>query len=87
MADYNLRFQQTTTAELLLEAYYQPAPRNRRHFMRAADILSDLQQRVRGNDRPNMQQLLMALKAQHYEYGAVAGQRGWYARRIEQAST
>ena len=87
MADYNERFLTATTAELLLEAHYEPAPRQKEHFMRAVDILADLVQYAHGNDRPNMQQLLMALKAQHYEYGAVAGQRGWYARRIEQAST
>ena len=80
MADYNLRFQQTTTAELLLETYYEPAPRQKRNFVRAVDILENLQQHARGTDRPNMQQLLRALKAQRYEYGAIAGLRGWYAK-------
>ena len=83
MADYNLRFQSTSTAELLLEAYYKPAPRAKTNFLRAVDILDDLQRRVRGSDRPTMPQLLRALKAQHYDYGALNGQRGWYAQKRE----
>ena len=83
MADYNERFLTATTAELLLEAHYEPAPRQKEHFMRAVDILADLVQYAHGNDRPNMQQLLMALKAQHFAYGAVSGQRGWYVARRE----
>jgi predicted P-loop ATPase len=83
MADYNLRFQSTTTAELLLEAYYRPAPRAKTNFLRAVDILDDLQRRVRGSDRPTMPQLLRALKAQRYDYGALNGQRGWYGQKRE----
>ena len=83
MADYNLRFQSTTTAELLLEAYYKPAPRAKTNFLRAVDILDDLQRRVRGSDRPTMPQLLRALKAQRYDYGALNGLRGWYAQKRE----
>jgi len=83
MAGYNLRFQSATTAELLLEAYYKPAPRAKAHFLRAVDILDDLQRRVRGSDRPTMPQLLRALKAQRYDYGALNGQRGWYAQKRE----
>ena len=83
MADYNLRFQSTSTVELLLEACYKPAPRSKDNFLRAIDILNDLQHRVRGTDRPTMPQLLRALKAQNYDYGALNGQRGWYAQKRE----
>ena len=83
MEDYNQRFQNTSTAEILLSSYYQPAARQKNHFMRAVDILADLQQRTRGSDRPNMQRLVKALKAQHFEYGALDGQRGWYAVKRE----
>ena len=83
MAGYNLRFQSATTAELLLEAYYRPAPRAKANFLRAVDILDDLQRRVRGSDRPTMPQLLRALKAQRYDYGALNGLRGWYAQKRE----
>ena len=83
MEDYNQRFQNTSTAEILLTSYYQPAAPQKDHFMRAVDILDDLQQRTRGSDRPNMQRLVKALKAQHFEYGAIDGQRGWYAVKRE----
>jgi hypothetical protein len=65
-----------------LGSYYEPAPRQQENFVRAVDILADLQQRVKGSDRPNMARLVKALKAAHYEYGAINGVRGWYARRL-----
>ena len=45
--------------------------------------LDDLQRRIRGSDRPTMPQLLRALKARRYDYGALNGQRGWYAQKRE----
>ena len=83
MEEHNQRFQNTSTAEILLTSYYRPAARQKQHFMRAVDILADLQRRTRGSDRPNMQRLVKALKAQHFEYGAMDGQRGWYAVKRE----
>ena len=82
MEEYNVQFQNCSTAEILLASYYRPAPRKKAYFMRAVDILTDLQQRIRGADRPNMQRLVTALKAQHFEYGAMDGQRGWYVTRV-----
>jgi len=79
MEAHNSAFQNTSTAEILLTSYYTPAPRQKAHFVRAVDILKELQQHTRGSDRPNMQRLVKALKAQHFEYGAIDGQRGWYA--------
>ena len=46
-------------------------------------MLKEIQDQFHGTDRPNMTQLLRALKAQHFEYGAIAGQRGWYAVKLE----
>jgi len=83
MEQYNARFQDTPTTELLLEANYRPAERSKEHFLRAADILADLQERTRGADRPNMKQLTRALKTLRYEYGAMDGVRGWYAERVD----
>ena len=49
---------------------YAPASRSQQNFIRAVDILADLQQHAKGSDRPNMSRLVKALKAAHYEYGA-----------------
>ena len=46
------------------------------------EILSDLLKVAHGNERPNMKQLVNALKAARYEYGAIHGVRGWYAKRV-----
>lgn len=83
LEEHNQHFQNTSTAEILLTSYYEPAARQKEHFVRAVDILQDLQQRTLGSDRPNMQRLVKALKAQHFEYGAYDGQRGWYAVKRE----
>ena len=82
MQRHNEQFQNLSTADILLSTYYVPAPRSQQNFMRAVDILADLQQCVKGSDRPNMSRLVKALKAAHFEYGARLGVRGWYARRL-----
>jgi predicted P-loop ATPase len=82
MVSYNSQFVSTTTCELLLETYFRPAKRHKDNFMKAVDILTQLQKKVRGSDRPNMKQLTSALKAAHYEYGAIHGIRGWYAEKV-----
>ena len=82
MQRHNEQFQNLSTADILLSTYYVPAPRSQQNFMRAVDILADLQQCVKGSDRPNMSRLVKALKAAHFEYGARQGVRGWYARRL-----
>ncbi|MBQ8486425.1 MAG: hypothetical protein IJ533_02115 [Prevotella sp.] len=81
MQQHNEQFQNLSTTEILLASYYQVATRSKNHFIRAIDILTDLQTKSRGADRPNMAQLLKALKAGHYEYGAQGGVRGWYAEK------
>ena len=82
MQRHNEQFQNLSTADILLSTYYAPASRSQQNFIRAVDILADLQQHAKGSDRPNMSRLVKALKAAHYEYGARQGVRGWYARRL-----
>ena len=82
MTEHNQLYASASTTEILLSSYYRPAPRCKDSFIKAVDILDDLQQRTRGSDRPNMMQLVKALKAQHYEYGAIDGVRGWYAVKV-----
>ncbi len=81
MEQHNQQFMSLSTADILLTTYYEPAPRSQQHFVRAVDILADLQQHVKGADRPNMARLLKALKAAHFEYGAIDGVLGWYAKK------
>ena len=82
MQRHNEQFQNLSTADILLSTYYAPASRSQQNFVRAVDILADLQQHAKGSDRPNMARLVKALKAANYEYGARQGVRGWYARRL-----
>ena len=81
MQEHNQQFIATSAAEILLTAYYEPAPRSKQYFVRATDMLNDLQSHIKGSDRPNMTRLLKALKAAHFEHGAMKGTRGWYARK------
>lgn len=46
------------TTDILLSTYYVPASRSQQNFVRAVDILADLQQRAKGSDRPNMSRLV-----------------------------
>ena len=82
MQEHNSQFVSMSATEVLLTSYFQPAPRRKEYFMRAVDILNQLQERTKGADRPNMTRLTRALKASRFEYGAYNGQRGWYAREI-----
>ncbi len=78
---HNRQYQNLSTTEILLATYFEPAERNKHHFMRAVDILAELQGHVTGADKPNMKQLTLALKAARYQYGANGSVRGWYVKR------
>ena len=78
---HNLSYQNVSTTEILLATYYERAEHKKENFMKAIDILTDLQDKVTGADRPNMKQLTIALKNSRYQYGAYAGIRGWYAKK------
>lgn len=82
MEQHNRAYQSTTSTELLLTDYYEPAEVSRQTLMTATEILSDLQQRLKGPDRPTMRQLTQALKAQGFRYGAQQGRHGWYVRSV-----
>ena len=78
---HNLEYQTQSTAEILLNSYFEPAERGKTNFIRAVDILQELQRHAKGSDRPTMKQLVKALKASHFLYGAQDGVRGWYAQK------
>ena len=81
LEEHNRAYYNASTTDILLNTYYEPAPRKKQHFLRAVDILADLQRSVKGSDRPNMMRLVRALKAARFAYGACDGVRGWYARK------
>ena len=81
IAEHNMKFQNMLSAEILLTTYFEPAERNKDNFMRAVDILNELNSHVTGADRQNIKQLTIALKAAGFQYGAHNSIRGWYARK------
>ncbi len=80
---HNQQYMRLTAADELLSAYYEPASRSKEHFLRASDMLAHIQQQQKGG-RLSMKQLLHALKVGHYEYGAIKGTRGGYAKEKEE---
>jgi hypothetical protein len=82
MEEHNSQFQQLTSADWLLATYWQPAEVSKDTLVTATDILSDLQARVQGSDKPTLRQLLASLKNLHFTYGAQRGRHGWYARKL-----
>ena len=81
---HNTAFLALQSTETILTSHYEPMPCSKQNFMRAVDILSDLQKLTRGADRPTMDKLVKALKAAHFQHGAQNGIRGWYARKRNQ---
>ncbi|MBQ3754165.1 MAG: hypothetical protein II864_11610 [Prevotella sp.] len=81
LEQHNEQYRQQATAEDLLTARFEPAPRQKEHFMRATDIMKALAKDVRAADLPNLKQLTLALRQCRFPHGAIDGQRGWYAQR------
>ncbi len=78
---HNAQYQRITPTDILLSTYFEPAERERRYFMKAVDILCELNTHITGADRPSLKLLTLALKHGHYKYGAQDGIRGWYAKK------
>lgn len=80
---HNQNYRRQTTPETVLLSYFEPAERNKDHFMLAVDIQKELRKHVRMTDVPSIKKLTLALKACHFPYGKIQGVRGWYARAIK----
>ena len=82
---HNMDFQSMSSAEVLLTTYYEPAERNKKYFLKAADILADIAEELKKRrltkELPNMSQLTKALKRAGFPYGAVRGVTGWYGKK------
>ena len=80
--EHNRPYQQQTSAEEVLQAYFAPAEKKVAHFMRAVDIQSELAKHLKASDVPNVKQLTVTLKRCGFRNGAQRGQRGWYVRSL-----
>lgn len=83
---HNQEYRCQTSPESVLLAWFEPAERYREHFIRAVDIQNTLRQHLRPTDVPSLKQLTLALKATHFQYGAIDGHRGWYAREVKESN-
>ena len=78
---HNEQYRQRTTAEDLLTARFEPAPRRKEFFMRTTEIQKVLGADVPSADLPSLKLLTLALRQCRFPYGAIEGRRGWYAQR------
>ena len=84
MQEHNRPYQQQTSAEEALLAYYAPAERTSKHFIKAIDIQTELAKHLRAEDVPNIKQLTVTLKRCGFRNGAQHSLRGWYAMRRDE---
>jgi predicted P-loop ATPase len=81
LEQHNQEYRVETSPEQVLLAWYEPAERCQENFVRTVDILQHLSQHVGRADLPTVKTLSLTLRACGFGYGAIKGQRGWYARR------
>ena len=79
---HNASYRAEASAESILLAHFEPAPRKKENFLRATDIQGVLCQHLRPADVPSIKKLALALRACHFSHGALDGRRGWYARPV-----
>ena len=77
---HNQQFLELSSPQVVLTSIFEPAPRDKRFFLRAIDIQEELRRHVRSADVPNIKALTMALKAAGFQHGAIIGWHGWYAK-------
>jgi predicted P-loop ATPase len=81
LEQHNQNFRVEMSPEQVLLAWYTQAERRQENLIRTVDILKELSKHVGKADLPTVQSLTRTLRACGFAYGAVSGQRGWYARR------
>jgi predicted P-loop ATPase len=80
LEQHNQNFRVEMSPEQVLLAWYTQAERRQENFIRTVDILKELSKHVGKADLPTVQSLTRTLRACGFAYGAVGGQRGWYAK-------
>ena len=81
ISQHNEQYTIQQTPEMIVETYYEPAPRSKDTFLSATDIQQQLSQHVRKADLPSLIALGRALRRLGFQYGAIDGRHGWYVQR------
>jgi hypothetical protein len=79
---HNLKYRCQPAAETVLLTYFKPAPPSKSNFIKTTDIQKVLRTHLSPVDVPSIKKLSLTLKGCRFPFGAVGGQRGWYAQRM-----
>ena len=79
MEEHNAKFQLLKKSDILLTDYFEPAPREKSNLMTFTDVVRVLRNKIPSAYMPSIPSLSNAL-SEHFQSGAVAGNRGWYIR-------
>jgi predicted P-loop ATPase len=82
--EHNRAFQQHTSAEEAVTAFFEPAPKDAKYHTQATDIQAELKRHLKASDVPNLKMLTVTLKQNGFIYGSCNGRRGWYVRLREE---
>ena len=82
MEQHNQQFQMLRKADIVLTDYFEPMERAKENLMMFNEIEKVLRTRIPASQMPTISELSTAL-TQHFQIGAVKGNRGWYMRPKE----
>ena len=82
--EHNRAFQQHTSAEEAVSAFFEPAPKDAKYHMQATDIQTELKKRLKTADVPNLKMLTVTLRQNGFIYGSVNSRRGWFVKLREE---
>jgi len=80
ITEHNTKYLLRSSVEDILASLYEPAHKERSHFMTATGIQKQLKSQLLTADIPTLAKLGRALKRMHYPEGAQDGIRGYYLR-------
>jgi hypothetical protein len=82
MEQHNQQFQMLRKADVVLTDYFEPVDRNKDSLMMFNEVEKVLRTRISASQMPTISELSTVL-SQHFQTGAVKGNRGWYMRPKE----
>jgi hypothetical protein len=83
ISQHNQMFRSLPSAETVLTSYYTPGPRCKEYFVKTIDVQQVLRSKLSSVDVPSIKKLTLALRSCGFQFGAINGQRGWYAKRLD----
>ena len=81
--EHNRAYQQHTSAEEAVSAFFEPAPKDAKYHMQATEIQDELKKRLKASDVPNLKMLTVTLRQNGFLYGSVNSRRGWFVKLRE----